>query len=313
MPAYKTVITVGDVEDKLTLGFTSIEVWASYNEGGTYEEMTAPAPLPAKFYSAPSPPVLDVAGYSFGFSIDGFPASRVTFPSLPRDWSLPMIATRMNEIFPGLASVDTVGRSEYVTLSSVAVGRSASVACTYSENPDVFPVVGVLGRDGRPVLQAGKYIYDYSDPGGKDSTRYKWRFSANGANPVSGFSFRSFGKLDRAPAVPVSLATARFVGLDGQPLARKVYITESALQGPMNGYIVGSPSDNLVVDTDSDGFLQVLLVRGMRVLVAVEGTSLVREITVPNAATFDLLAAVGATPDQFSVQTVPPLLTRRSL
>jgi hypothetical protein len=313
MPSYKTVITVGDVEDKLEMGYSTIDVWASVDQGATYREVTAPSAICAKLYSTPIPPNLEVSGYSFEFSLDGYESQRVTFSGNVPIWTPPMVASKLNESFPGLASVETIGRSQYVVLSSAYTGRATSVECTYSENPEAFPRAKADGRAGRLQLQAGKYIYDFSDPAGKEDTRYKWRFSANGVGPMSDFTFRVFGKLERAPGIPVSVATARFVGLDGQAARRRVIFYDNEIQLSASGTVVGTAGEPAVVEADQSGFLQALLPRGLRVKVAIEGTSFLREIMVPNTPTFDLLQAMALAPDQFTVQTTAPLLTRRSL
>jgi hypothetical protein len=314
MSAYKTVITVGDVIDKLDLGFTHIEVWASEDEGGTYKEITESVAGVAKFYSAPYllTQTLPVGGMTVGFSFSGQTDLWVTFSDLIRDWTLALVVDRLNQVFPGRFAVEQVGQHFYIVGSSSNTGRVASVACTYSEIPGVFPPdVSVRGTDARIQLASGTLIYPYTDIAGKAGTRYKWRFSANGVNPISSFSARVLGDLERAAKVPVSIGTASFVGLDGAPTKRRLLIYEDMLPSRLGAYVVGT-GEPKVAESDDTGFLQVTLPQGARVRIAVEGSALVREITVPATQSFDIMTAMASAEDQFTVQTTPPLLTRRS-
>jgi hypothetical protein len=61
------------------------------------------------------------------------------------------------------------------------------------------------------------------------------------------------------------------------------------------------------------GFLQVPLVKGLRLKVALEGTSLIQDLVVPETPTFDFFDSMTETLSRFSIQAPAPLLTRRSL
>jgi hypothetical protein len=110
----------------------------------------------------------------------------------------------------------------------------------------------------------------------------------------------------------VAVGTAQFADFQGRPIQRTMVIVADL--GPMaiSGMGVGQPAP-LVVSSDDNGYLQVELVQGMRVRVAIEGTAYVREITVPNTATFDLLSAMASAPDPFTIQVPPPFLIRRTV
>lgn len=113
-------------------------------------------------------------------------------------------------------------------------------------------------------------------------------------------------------AAQLATATAKFDGLDGQPARPTLIIALEDPPLPVGaGEYVVNPSP-LVVQAAVDGTLSVQLPRGAKVRVAIEGTTYVRTITVPNVASFDLLQAMGDVPDQFAVQATPPLVSRRS-
>jgi len=165
-----------------------------------------------------------------------------------------------------------------------------------------------------PTLQAhiplvgGTYAYTFLDPVGTPKRRYRWRYSANGSAPISPFFPWVLGT-QRLADVPISIGTMRFVGMDGviRPGTLLVAALDSATTGAM---FVG---DMRAFTSDSTGFLAVPLVQGSNVRIAIEGTSIVRDILVPATDTFDIMSAVAAAPDQFTVQTVAPMLTKRAL
>jgi hypothetical protein len=317
MPSYKTVITVGNANDKLDLGYTYIEVWASWDEGRTYHEVTSQA-VDCAHYLSTDGTGHRVEGLTFGFSIDGAEERRVTFvdplrPLLedPNLWSTEEIVAKLNQEFPTLASIKTVGPRKFIDIGSPSTGRASSVSCTYSEDRNVFPLGTVYGRDARILLVRDKLIYPYTDLSGTQGIRYKWRFSKNGSSPISPFSARKMGDLERAQLLPVSIATARFVGNDGTPVEKTVLIVVESSQMIGGMFLAGGTSQ--LVTTDESGFLQFPLVIGSKVKFAIEGTYFVKEVTVPNAQTFDILTAMSGVDDGFTVQETAPLLTKRSL
>lgn len=179
----------------------------------------------------------------------------------------------------------------------------------YSDNPGFY--VERTSAGTRIPLVHTAFVYNFTDPTGEPRTRYKWRFSANGAIPFSDFHGPISGVVPPAPGVLLSTCMATFVGLDGVPQKRSIVIVSDQLQA-LNGFLTGTQLP-LVVESDDLGFLQVSLIQGMTVRVAIEGTAFVREFVVPSEDTFDLLTVMAAAPDPFSVQTPLPFLNRRSL
>ena len=114
-------------------------------------------------------------------------------------------------------------------------------------------------------------------------------------------------------AAELTTATAKFVGLDGA--AKRAVLIISQEGGPLpvgdGGYVMDQ--DPMVVQADENGDLSVQLVRGSKIVVAVEGTTYVRSFTVPDVNTFDLLQVMSDVADHFAIQTLPPLVSRRSI
>jgi hypothetical protein len=304
-------ILVGNVADLLALGYTRIEVWQSRDDGNLYEEITAGAAQAARLESVEASNSFRLGGKLLKLSVDGAAEQSISFSALTEYWSPTQVANRINEVIPGLASVS----GSKVVLTSPTTGRTSSIRVTYSDGIDLgwTDQPEVLGKDVRITLVGGTLSYTYTDLAGRDSYRYKWRFSGNGAAPISDFSEYVLGSAPPVlPSNQLSVCTVSFVGLDGRPQKRRVIV--ASLQDPssISGKMVFDRTPK-VFDSDDSGYLQFTLVRGLKVRVAIEGTSFVREFTVPNAASFDLLQAMTDAPDPYSVQTSPPFLIRRSI
>jgi hypothetical protein len=172
-------------------------------------------------------------------------------------------------------------------------------------------VAPTSGQQPHIALIAGVFAYAFLDPAGSQLRRYKWRFSANGVAPFSVYSKYVFGKDLIVAGVPTSIGVARFIGVDGRPKKKSMIISVEDTQ-TVSGYTMGT-ADVMVVPTDDYGFLQVQLVQGAKVRVSLEGTDIIRIITVPATPTFDILQAIADAPDEFTMQETAPLLTKRSL
>lgn len=302
-------ILVGNVDDLLARSYSRIEVWASTNEGGFYEEITASVATPATLDSAKPNTTFSLGGRLLRLSLNGQAEVSIDFSTVVQHWTATQVASRINEVVPGLASVV----DERVRLTSSITGRLSSIAVTYCDAPDLgwVGIAPVLGKAARPALVAATYFYAFNDDAGRGSYRYKWRFSADGVTPISDFSKAVDGSTPPAVGTDkLSVAVARFIGADGVPQPTKLIV--AAVSDPMSlsGFLVTGWTR--VIETDESGFIQFALVRGLKVRVAIEGTKFVREFTVPDAATFDILQAMSDSPDSFTIQTTPALVTRRS-
>lgn len=301
-------IPVANVAQLLGLGFTTIEVWRSTDEGNLYFEVTAASPTAATWTSDEAATLFRMGGTSLRFVIDGGDEETVNFSSTLTYWTPTQVVSRINEVVAGLASVDDGA----VVLTSPTTGRASTIEITYNDAHDLGDGEYVPGKAARPELDEDVLLYGFSDPIGSTDDRYKWRFSDDGASPISSFSDRVFGLTAPVDADLMSVATALFIGLDGRAKQTTVIIVSDGNPRSIGGYLVGSDLPLSAV-SDALGFLQVPLVRGVTIRVAIEGTAFVREITVPDEASFDLLEAMAAADDPFTVQRTLPFLNRRSL
>ena len=303
-------ITAANVTDLLALGYTRIEIWSSIDQGNIYQEITSSVAAPAVLRSAGAQTTFAMASKLLKLSINGAAEVSILFASTPAHWTPAQVVNRINEVVPGLASLDGM----MVKLASPTTGRVSSLLITYNDAADLALPAGTLshGTEPRPTFVPGQFIYLFNDVAGHSEDRYKWRFSANGVNPVSEFSARIFGKEPPLTGVLVSVGTAHFVGLDGRAQKRRIVVVSDRPPAVISGSAVGNELP-ITVDSDDQGFLQIPLVQGSVVRVAIEGTAYVREFTVPATSSFDLLAVMASAPDPFSIQVPAPFLIRRNI
>lgn len=303
-------ILVANNDSLITLGYTRIEVWQSIDSGDTYQEITAPSAQAAFSESLEAQTTFRQGGKLLKFIINGGSEISVSFSSLIEYWTAQQVVDRINEVAPGRASLN----GSKVRLTSPSVGRASSVEVTYSDGVDLgFEVIKSFGKDPRITLTSGVLSYLYSDVSGFSNARYKWRFSANGADPISEFSNYVLGSEE--PLVgsgQISVCSTTFIGLNGQPVKTKVIVVSDQNPSPIGTFAVTNQHP-LIFESGSDGFIQFSLLRGAKVRVAIEGTSFVREFVVPNTASFDLLSVMASASDPFTIQTPPPYLIRRAI
>jgi hypothetical protein len=306
-------IPLGNIDALLGVGFTHIEIHHSRDEGRSFEEITRSAASPATLLSLPAQTLFELGGKRLRLKVDGAGEVEIIFSPLLSRWSPAQVVARIEEQLPGAASVE----GSQVRLQGMLAGRGGILEVTYSDALSLGWLSGVTARgvDARLVLTAGKRLYSHLDVGGHQHPhhRYRYRLSANGAAPRSDFSANLPMQVPQVvdPA-KLSFALANFVGVDGRAQRRTVIVASEGDPHRMGDLTVGNETP-LVYESDAAGYLAFPILRGARIRVALEGTSLVRLITVPDAETFDLLQAMKEAPDPYSVQTVAPLLSRRSL
>jgi hypothetical protein len=309
LPNHINVISIpaGDAAALLNLGFTTIEVYESTDDANSWHEVTDSLTSSATVSSAAASNTFRIGGFSLSFKVNGGDVKVVSFSTVITYWTPQQVVDRINQVAAGVASLS--GSS--VVLSSITGGRESSIQVLSSPPELDFPTDLFFGRDQRIDLVDNVFLYTYYDVAGSATSRYRWRFSNFGAEPFSKFSSQSLGSSMPVSGVPLTLAVAYFIDMSGKPVPSSVIISPVSPQ-IVNGYITGA-AGTMVVNSDAEGFFQMPLVIGSKIRVAIEGTALVREFVVPNVVSFDLLQVMTSAPDQFTVQTPAPLLTRRSL
>lgn len=307
-------ILVGNNDALMSMGYSRVEIWASSDQGATYNEITSSSSTSAVLVSKAAQTQFRMGGVLLKISVDGGPEQSIAFDSLIFFWTPAQVAARINQVIPGLASVSGLS----VVLTSPTIGRISSLAITSNQAPtlDFGLCTGTVasGQDARPTMIAGQLLYQFTDIPGSTSNRYKWRFSANGSPPFSDFSAPVYGSTPALiDVLNLSVLTARFVDFEGRPKKARIIVTlDNAGPQALFGYAVGG-TETKVYESDEQGFLAVSLVRGAALRIAVEGTPLVRNIVVPSTPSFDLLTTLAAANDSFTVQQAPALLTRMGI
>lgn len=299
-------ISVADVDQLLAASLTHIEVWKSEDLGNSYLPLTKAAAEPPVLDSLPALTTFAVGGLSIVLDFSGSPVTFTFDPTFLR-WTAQQVADRMNQVRPGCAVVV----EQVVRVTGTGLGRGQYVKVV-SAPPGVF-VTGMLqrGADAFLPLVPGQVLYTYQDLGGGDATdRYRWRYSHLGLAPYT--ELGSYLKPQPAPRDSATVTTgyASFVGLDGSPARGRLIIVEDSPPKVGQVTIQAGP---MVVEADETGFLQVRLLKGATIRVAIEGTSVARTIIVPQTATFDIMQALSEASDAFTPAATTPLLTRRSI
>jgi len=94
--------------------------------------------------------------------------------------------------------------------------------------------------------------------------------------------------------------TTYFVDLAGQPLrGLKVFVRNKF--SPSIRSSKGVLGDNSTFTTDNTGLISMVLVREAEVTVSIEGTGIVRDITIPDSSTANLLTLMGSEQDLFTI------------
>jgi hypothetical protein len=317
-------IPVANVAALLTAGYTTIEVWAAQDADDLplqFSEITGPVGLPASIACAVAANTYAMGGATLKFQLKDGVVHTVSFSALVANWTPTQVADQINTVLPGFASVVTDVTGTYVNLTdTLTSGRLSTILIVYSDSPNLGLTSGqqAAGIDGRIPLVSGTVLYGYVDQQGLPDTVYQWRFSANGVSPISQFYPVPpiSGSPPPIPGLNLSIAVAQFSDLTGRPVQRTLVIVSDFSPDVFSGApsIGVGNEEPLLVQSDQNGFLQIPLVQGAKVRIAIEGTAYVREIVVPTGVTtFDLLTALATAPDPFTIQTVAPFLIRESI
>lgn len=152
------------------------------------------------------------------------------------------------------------------------------------------------------LLGVGSYYAVLSKSG---RVFYENLVSVEVAEDTTGVVLEGEGK-DVIPPIPsddLLLAYVKIVDMSGQPREDvRVFIgTESFPPRVTETYTV-MPSGSIVMTTDTDGYASVLLVKGSKIKVSVEGSTFYREFTLPNetgSTVINLMESASDAPDPF--------------
>lgn len=306
----RLVLRVGDFT-----GYNRLQIWRSrLGEGGPFEEVTGSVAATALLLIgavAPTQPLGPLTGKVLQFRVNDLYTYTVTFTG-PDPLTRAQIATQIAAPGAGIVTA-SVNASNVIELRTVATGAAASIVVLGGDAAPLLqlsttePDSTVFGVDTRITLVSGTTVYDYTDPQGRTDWWYKTRFSNGAANSEFSppFSGKTIASIDPAELIPGRLS---LVHLDGRPLSnREIRIWSPFQYLKRSGKTVAGSEEAKV--TDADGFVEFYLVRGAKVRVAISGTTLVREFTVPTdlaVLNFDLLDPALGPDDAFKI-VIPTL------
>lgn len=300
-------VYVTDLQTALQ-AFNRIEIWRSrLGEGGPYEELTGPAFASASLLSSTSGPAA-VDGKTLSLRVGEQSDIDVVFAGVD-PIAIATIASQITDQGLGLLSGSV--EDSHLRISTAAAGAGAvlrilsSAAAPSLGFSSEEPAGLAFGRDPRILLQSSRERYNFVDTQGSATFFYKTRYRSTITNGVSEFSLPFLGRTTRQlPAANLIRGFLDLIDGQGRPI-----IGRSVFVGPISKYkIVGEKSVIESQDwrlTDENGHVNYTLVRGIKILVAIAGTNIVRELDVPTDSlleSFNLLDPSYGSDDGFAVQ-----------
>ena len=264
--------------------YDRLEIWRSVlGEGGPYEELSASAWKPATFSSVPGAN-LNVSGKVLSFLVNEKTPVNITFtgtdPLTPSQVASQIVAQ-------GLGYLNASVTSGNLLIWTIQDGGLASLRIVSSDAapllslPTTEPDSLKFGQDPRVVLVPGVKTYAFNDYWSEPSYFYKTRFSNSLTGARSSFSdpVSATRKLGIDPALVVT-GFVQLLNSDGRPAALQEVVIYNVFNATRiaGGMVVGSPQKLL---TNSDGYVEFQVLRGLVFDVGIGGTSFIRKVTAP--------------------------------
>jgi hypothetical protein len=306
-----------NVRDTATVlaSFKAIRVKRSTTgESGAYSLVTAAAPSSAVL-QASVPEFYNVVGRTLSILRDSHAQVNVLFTGVGT-LSAAQVASQINAtVGVTIASVT----SGALRLASTITGTASKIEIAVGSAEFAFGWTAgdrAIGFDAHIPIQATQTLYKYTDNDGEESYYYKVSYlnTSNGQISADSSAFIG-GAATMVDPSYLSVATIDLVDARGIAIPNQS-ISFMSVHEPFtaDGFQVALTLDPVTIVTDNLGHAEVPLVRGLRVKVIIEGTSIIRDIVVPDVPTFDLLSVLSAAPDPFKVADVNfPTAPRRSI
>jgi hypothetical protein len=312
--AVTLTINVTGIDDVL-LSFDVIRVKRSTaGIGGPYSLITANAPAPATL-TAPNSGSYAVSTKTLQLIVDQGGQIDILFTGTD-PLTTSQVVDQINTAVGDVVASD-VGNTLVLTSTNTGTGSVIEIV-----GGGAAPVFGFtdgqrdIGEEIHITLQAGVNGYTFIDQDGQAGYFYKAQFfnTVNNLTSADSDPFEGdVGTLVSSGAlsvVKVDLVDGRGIALPNQEIT--FYSQHELLE--VEGFQIGLNREPITIKTNNSGHAEVSLVRGSKWRVAFEGTSIIRDITIPDASETDLLAALGGAPDPFDISILPfPSAPRRTL
>lgn len=281
---------------------------------GPYTEITAASPENG-FLVAPNTAPYDVVGKTLKVKINDNPEVDVVFSGGLEPLTVSDVIDQVNSFLPGVASEEVnalrLASPEEGTASKVEIGDGGA-------NFNFGWVEGDrdIGEEPYILLVASTTVYSFADNDGESGYYYQASFYNTTNGNISAWSDPFQGDVGTL-LEPSNLSTGTIDLVDARGVAvPEQRITFYAQGAPLQvgQYQVALVREPVTIETDNSGHAEVTLVRGLDMRVVFEGTSIIRDITIPDAATFDILALISNAQDSFDVvEPNYPAAPRRTL
>jgi hypothetical protein len=308
MTTIKIKIYVPELRSTMQL-FDRIEVQRSVL-GSPYSDAVSITKLAAEAAALLGTVIQPYVGlYDTQFKLRLNQGTEMTIPfTSPDPISIQTVVDLINKSVPGLIASDDGGG--HLNLVTAQKGTKASIEVTSgTANTPLGFTAGQndSGEDEHIQLMRGVSTYSYEDRFGLTTNYYRTRYINSLSGNFSEWSDWILG-ISGSGVQPSNLilGTIKLAGVDGAALVNaKITVVNVYNPVTQDGYFIAGRSKT--VSTDGVGQAQVTLVRGSTIDVIVEGTTVIRRITVPSVGTsFDLLDPSLQTDDAFGIQ-VPDL------
>lgn len=285
--------------------YNRLRVWRSRTgQSGLYEAATAPAATGAVLEGTSGTPH-QLNGKTLGFRVNAVTEVSVSFTDPDPVSTTQVIAAVLAETALVVAS-DIGGR---VRLTTAATGSGASLEILES---DAAPYLGLdvgaaaVGLDADITIVSSTYEYLYTDQNASTDFWYRIeRIHATTAQTSGlGVPFQA-GPIGTPNATKI-WCFVRVVDLQGKPISGRVVTLINPTQPNLvshSGTRWGVFRQVASMTTDSEGYAQVRLLRGMQVDIAVDGTNFVRRLQIPSTGeSVDLFDPTLVVEDEFGIQ-----------
>lgn len=295
---------VADITTEL-LTYNRLRLYRSRTgQNGLYEAATGSAAAGAVLEGAHETPH-QLNGKTLSFRVNGVTQVDVTFAD-PDPVTTTQVLAAIAAETALVTATDVGGR---VRLTTVATGSGSSIEILES---DAAPYLGfdvgaaTVGLDADVVLSAGVHEYLYTDQNSSVDFWYRveLRHSVTGQVKALSVPFQA-GPIGTPNATKI-WCFIRLVDLAGVPLAGRVvtfanpFLPNTVTSG---GTTWGAFRHFATMVTDSEGYAQIRLLRGMQVDVVVDGTNFIRRIEIPTTGdSVDVLDSSLVVADEFGIQ-----------
>jgi len=281
---------------------------------GTYDYITSLAPSAATL-TAPTEELYDVVGKTLTLRRDSHDDVDILFTG-----TQPLTASQVGtQIDAAVTEAISSEADDALKLTSTITGTRSKLEIVGGSAATEFGWDAGdrdIGSDAHIVISGDQSLYVYVDDDGAEDYYYRVNYynsnngqSSQNSSPFLG-SVATLISADNLSVAKVDLVDARGVAIAGQE------ITFYSVHEPLtsDGFQVALVRAPITIVTDNTGHAEVPLVRGLRVKVVFEGTSLIRNITIPDLSSFDILGTMGAAPDPYGVvEPNFPFAIRRSV